>query len=407
MKPSGAPLRAPPARDRPPPVFDNRTIRLSSQILAAGYALIFAVLWLRGATLFGHRDLAKYDFSFFWAAGRLALAGRPAAAYDAKALDDVMSAAFGPSDWYAGPFFYPPVFLLLLAPFALFPYAVAAALWLLCSLAAYLAAIGRILRGWTAIFAALAAPTVLFNFLIGQNGLLTAGLFGGALAILDENPILAGVLIGCLAYKPQFGLVFPVLLAVTGRWRTFAAAAVSALSLTAITAGVFGADVFAAFAGGMSIASDAFFRHGLRAVAWDHLESIYATLRLFGIGAATAWSLHILLAIAAIAATCWIALRCGASPVMRAAVAIAAVVATPYSGLNDLAVLTVAMAFLVEDGLRRSLSSWEMGAMGAAFLAPLVVFIATGSPGAIGPIMCGFLAAVVAARFQRGTPASG
>ncbi len=36
---------------------------------------------------------------------------------------------------------------------------------------------------------------------------------------------LAGVLIGLLAYKPQFGLLIPLVLAVSGRWRVFAAAA--------------------------------------------------------------------------------------------------------------------------------------------------------------------------------------
>ena len=46
----------------------------------------------------------------------------------------------------------------------------------------------------------------------GQNGFLTAALLGGALHWLDRRPWLAGVLIGCLAYKPQFGVLIPVAL---------------------------------------------------------------------------------------------------------------------------------------------------------------------------------------------------
>jgi glycosyl transferase family 87 len=391
-----------PLPSRAPPVFDNRLVRLSGLVLAAGYALIFARLWILGGTLFGYRNLPQYDFSFFWAAGRLALAGKAVAAYDWKTLDDLMSTALGRSEWYAGPFFYPPIYLLLLAPFALFPYAVAAALWLAFTLAAYLAGIGRILKGWTAIIAALAAPTVLFNLLIGQNGLLAAGLFGGALAILDEHPVGAGVLIGCLACKPQFGLIFPVLLAVTGRWRSFAAAAATVLALAAIAAAAFGWSIFGAFAGNMPIASDAFFRHGEHALDWDHLASVYGTMRLLGAGAATAWSVHIALALAAIAATCWIALRRPSIPLVGASAALAAVIITPYSGLNDLAILTVAMAFLVEDGLERGFSRWDMPVLGVAFLAPLLVFVALGPPGAAGPIMCGLLAALVGARLPLG-----
>jgi hypothetical protein len=38
----------------------------------------------------------------------------------------------------------------------------------------------------------------------GQNGFLTAALLGGALHLIDRRPWIAGVLIGCLAYQPQF-----------------------------------------------------------------------------------------------------------------------------------------------------------------------------------------------------------
>ena len=39
--------------------------------------------------------------------------------------------------------------------------------------------------------------------------------------MLDRRPVLAGVLFGLLAYKPQFGLMVPLVLAVSGRWRYY------------------------------------------------------------------------------------------------------------------------------------------------------------------------------------------
>ena len=39
----------------------------------------------------------------------------------------------------------------------------------------------------------------------GHNGFLTAALIGSALVVLDRRPVLAGVLFGLIAYKPQFG----------------------------------------------------------------------------------------------------------------------------------------------------------------------------------------------------------
>ena len=51
---------------------------------------------------------------------------------------------------------------------------------------------------------------------------------GGGLLLLDRRPVLAGILFGALCYKPHFGMLIPVALAASGRWRAFGAAAASA-----------------------------------------------------------------------------------------------------------------------------------------------------------------------------------
>ena len=94
---------------------------------------------------------------------------------------------------------------------------------------------------------AVAYPAVFVNLGHGHNGFLTAALMGGALVHLDRRPWLAGILFGLLAYKPQFGLMIPLVLVVTGRWRTIAAAAATVLALAAATTLVFGVDVWTAF----------------------------------------------------------------------------------------------------------------------------------------------------------------
>src|SRR5438105_147271 len=77
----------------------------------------------------------------------------------------------------------------------------------------------------------------------GQNGFLTATLLGGGLIFLERRPILAGVLLGLLAYKPQFGLLIPLVLLATGRWTAIAAATVTVLSACSATLIVFGPEV--------------------------------------------------------------------------------------------------------------------------------------------------------------------
>ena len=94
------------------------------------------------------------------------------------------------------------------------------AIWLAASFAAYLAVMRAILPRPETWLIAAAFPAVFVNIGHGQNGFLTAALLGGALHLLDRRPWLAGVLIGCLAYKPQFGVLIPVALLAGGRWST-------------------------------------------------------------------------------------------------------------------------------------------------------------------------------------------
>jgi len=88
---------------------------------------------------------------------------------------------------------------------------------------------------------------VLINVGHGQNGFLTAALLGGALVMLDHRPIVAGILFGLLAYKPQFGMMIPLVLAASGRWRPFAAAAATVLILALAATAAFGPHVWQAF----------------------------------------------------------------------------------------------------------------------------------------------------------------
>jgi hypothetical protein len=91
------------------------------------------------------------------------------------------------------------------------------------------------------------APAVTINIWCGQNGFLTAALLIGGLTQLDRRPALAGILFGLLSIKPQLGVLLPVMLALTGRWRSIAAAAATIALLALATALVFGPEVWAAY----------------------------------------------------------------------------------------------------------------------------------------------------------------
>jgi hypothetical protein len=77
------------------------------------------------------------DFMDVWAAGKLALAGHPADAYDYARHFEIQPHALPWREGDAVPFFgwhYPPMFLLIAAGLAIMPYGVALAAWMAISL---------------------------------------------------------------------------------------------------------------------------------------------------------------------------------------------------------------------------------------------------------------------------------
>src|SRR5258707_14741149 len=68
---------------------------------------------------------------------------------------------------------------------------------------------------------AAAFPVVLTNTLVGQNGFLTASLIGGTLYLMPMRPVLSGICLGLLSYKPQYGLLFPLVLIAASQWTVF------------------------------------------------------------------------------------------------------------------------------------------------------------------------------------------
>jgi hypothetical protein len=219
-----------------------------SWIFLGGYLVFFLSLL---GTAHGMTDLVGRpvgaDFSSFYSAGRIArLGGNP---FDQVALYAAQRALFGAATPFYG-FAYPPVFLLILAPLSLFSYPVALAIWQIGTSAIYLVAMDRLrislavyLPRWPFLLISLSFTAVFVSLTNGQNGLLAAGLFALGLAFLSSRPLLAGICLGLLVFKPQLGLLIPFALAIGGRWRTFAGASVTVMVLCTISYFAFGAEI--------------------------------------------------------------------------------------------------------------------------------------------------------------------
>jgi arabinofuranan 3-O-arabinosyltransferase len=333
------------------------------------------------------------DFVNVWAAGKLALAGHAASAYDWPAHKLAEESAVGHAfDGYYV-WSYPPTFLFAAAALALLPYTTAFLAWVFVTFPVYLAAIRAVVGERIGYLLAAAFPAVLSNFLVGQNGFLTAGLIGGTLTLLEKQPVAAGALLGLLSFKPHLGLLFPVALAASGRWRAFAAAAIVMTLVAGASAFVFGIGAWAGFFADLGRSSQSFLANNN--ADWTKFQTAFGLIRTLGGGEALAWSAQIAVALAAAVsvAALW---RSGVPyEIKAAALATGAMLATPYLYTYDLVILAVPLAYLFRLGRERGFLAHEPAGIGAACLL-ILIFPLVKAPVGFGAIL--IVAALIARR---------
>jgi arabinofuranan 3-O-arabinosyltransferase len=324
------------------------------------------------------------DFVNVWAAGRLVLEGHPAQAYDwdiqrQVELDLLRQDFIGYFAWH-----YPPPFLFVASFLAQFPYAVAFIGWVSASFVPYLALMRAIVGHTFGLLLAVAFPMVLTNTLVGQNGFLTASLIGGVLYLMPIRPILAGICLGLLTYKPQYGLLFPLVLIAASQWTVFFTAGITAVAVAFASWLAFGTESWQAFFHWMPMFSQAFLTEGK--ATWWKLQSLFSLVRYFGGTEQLAWIFQWILT-ASVAVVLVVMWRSRISYSLKAAaLAVGTLLTTPNLFMYDMMVLAIPVAFLVRIGLKTGFRPYELPALACA-LALFFVFTFTGTPVGLGIIL--------------------
>ena len=351
---------------RDAPWLTVRRARNYSTLLIAAY--VFAIAWAltgAGASDPNGKPIGT-DFVSFWTVSFALLHGDAASLYQPEKL-----AALEQAVTVSTPLFfawsYPPIALLVVAPLALLPYLWSLAAWLLFGLAFYLQALWRILPQRLTLWVGLAFPAVFLTLGHGQNALLSAGLVGTGLALVTVQPVIAGIALGALAFKPQLGLLVPLALAAGGHWRAFAAAAATVVLLVATTVALYGIETWRAFFAVLPF-SRAMLEQGL--VPFFKFQSIFAAARLDGASVGLAYALQAAGSVAAAAVTCWVWRRPADQAVKNAVLILASLLATPFILDYDLTLLALAIAWLA-DAQRDGALPWERTALAIAFFLPL------------------------------------
>ena len=223
---------------------------------------------------------------------------------------------------------------------------------------------------WLWLLLAVAFPAVLINIGHGQNGFLTAALLGGALVTLDRRPILAGILFGLLVYKPQYGLMLPIVLVASGRWKCFATAAITVVLLAIATTLVFGASIWNAFLASTDFTRSVVLEQGN--TGWYKIQSVFAWARMWGAPIPLAYVFQGAATLAAAVALFRLWRGSAPYPLKAAALCLATILGTPYSFDYDMMALAPAIAFFAADGLNRGFGPWEKTALAGLWLTPLL-----------------------------------
>ena len=338
--------------DMIPPVLKRHwPLGLAAIAFAAyGWALVIATGTGHDGAIGPHFNALGADWVIFMTAGRAIFTGDLGHIYNQLWITQTTNSQF--AHWLSGPlpaplFPYPPVYLLLIAPFAKLSVG-----WsLLLSQLAQFGALALALRKWAPdksylffLAGALLCPALSNNVVAGSNAVLVAALVLGGMALVDRKPLLGGALLGLMIFKPQYFPLLPLALIASGQVRAFAAMSASAILFTLASAALFGPQLWLDW---LNVYLHPQQVAGINATEWGHIwdESVSTIATLLGAPhwlALTAQGGAVLVA----AAFVWRAFR-ASHPMRLAILCCALLLASPHVSNYDLVLLAVAALLYV------------------------------------------------------------
>lgn len=290
------------------------------------------------------------DWVIFQAAARAYFTGDLAHIYDQLWITSATNSQF--ADWLSQPlpfplFPYPPVFLLLVLPFAQLPAGLSLLLSQLAQFAALALALRKFAPGKSYLFfliGAFLAPAAANNVLAGSNAVLVTALIVGGIAALKDRPLLAGALLGMVIFKPQFFPLLPLALIAGRQVRALAGMTACIAALILLSMMLFGPGLWLDW---INVYLHPQQVGGVNGTDWGHSwdDSVSTCAALLGAPPWLAKAAQALAALIALAAV-WRAFRLS-HPMRLAILLCATLLASPHVSNYDLLMLAIAgLAYL-------------------------------------------------------------
>ena len=256
--------------------------------------------------------------------------------------------------FYWSPFLNPPPLVWLVTPLTTLPFTAALFVWTALLLGAlvlawYLAAPGSRLTRAAHLAILLGVFPVAFGVMVGQPVALVVAAVAACWWFADhDRPVVAGLVLSAIAFKPQLALFVPLCLLVSGHGRVFGSWVVVTLVIGLVALAMLGGDGLNRYRDVLNLASQ-----------WE-ITRRYAFSGLVGTGPPLYVSEAIVAAVTLMAA--W-RHRGGGAGMPIAAGIVGSLLFTPYVGFQDFAILFVA-GWLI---LRSKPSKWQVGALVVGF----------------------------------------
>lgn len=338
----------------------------AAQVVLAVF-LLFWALWFARFLGIGDEGAPNVDFIVFWTAAELGVESDASVAYDPEAFETKQTEAVGDNaDGF--PWVYPPIAFVFVLPLALLPYGAAFAAWLAATGAVFVTALRRLASNGMSFWLALAFPATLFNLIIGQAGLLTAGVFAWAMLLLYSRPVLAGALLGVFAFKPHFMPLILLALLAGRHVRALGGALAGAGALAAVSLAVFGFGPWQAFVSQIDDSTSLLYGDVFPVAK---MQSVTALVLTLGGGDIASQAVQGVTTLAAAAFVFWLWRGDTAVEYKAAGLGLASLLATPYVYHYDLTMMGVAMLFFANRARLAGWQPWERPLLAIAWLTPI------------------------------------
>lgn len=292
-------------------------------------------------------DGVQCDFSVFWPASRLALQRHFHILYNPQAFNLFRQHVLFPGeprlDWY-----YPPPSLLPLLPFGHLNMGAAFLAWTAVSI--LLAVVMLRIAGvsWAVVCCSLLSPAALWNIEMGQWEIFCGAALAAGFLLLSRRPLVSGIMLSLLIFKPQPAILMPVALLVGRHWRAIAGGLAGGALLCLATTLLLGDEVWCLWLQfGLPDAHQNLVEG--HSIGLEESPSLFWALRNAGAGLSEAFLAQGLCAVFALAVAWHAWSRPYFKKLDRIAIAvIASSLVVPYLFIVDFVALEIILALVVE-----------------------------------------------------------